>query len=208
MVIENTSPDLSKFARQLSLPGMRQEQQQKLLQASILIVGSADQASMVAAMCQTAGVGKVNIVESFDAHHIEELFASQQVIVDALRNWQDKLLASDTCMRLRKPFVHAAASAFHLQIYTMIPGKSACLRCLLSHTGQEDLAGQILNAANFDAVTAILAALQTAEVVKLLSGLGVVPAEALLQFDAFRREFTSISGLSARLDCPDCQPRR
>ena len=66
---------------------------------------------------------------TFDAQQAELLIAEVDLVIDCLENWQNKLVVSDVCMHLRKPLIHAGGSGMRFQLYTMRPGKSACLRC-------------------------------------------------------------------------------
>lgn len=142
--------------------------------------------------------------QHFDAHNAEGILPQYEVVVDGLSNWQDKLLASDICMRMRMPLIHAGCLGFRLQIYSMLPGKSACLRCIFSQIGMEDLIHLSANQECFGPTLGLAGAFQATAVIKLIANLGIVPSDQLIQFDALRNELSAILDLSARSDCPDC----
>lgn len=155
-----------------------------------------------------AGIKVQTQHERFSSHNAERLARSGDIIVDAMGNWQDKLSASDICMQLGKTLVHAGMRAFEFQVYTMIPGKSACLRCMFADTGIED----IVSAAHgprgvLGPVAGMAGSFQAIEVIKLICGLGTTPGSNLIKFDALRRYVQQITELSPRPGCPDCDRR-
>jgi len=142
----------------------------------------------------------------FDAHFAEELINDVTMVVDCLENWQDKLLASDVCMHLRKTLIHAGASGngMRFQIYAMRPGKSACLRCAFPLAGIDDVPLIPENNEQFEPIVAMVAAMQSLEAIKIMSRLGVSQGNELLKFDGLSGEFEIIRGLDPQHGCPDC----
>jgi adenylyltransferase/sulfurtransferase len=146
--------------------------------------------------------------ERFSTHNAERLARSGEIIVDAMGNWQDKLSASDICMQLGKTLVHAGIRAFEFQIYTMIPGKSACLRCMFADTGIEDIVSAARGPkAVLGPLAGVAGSFQAVEVIKLICGLGATPGSNLIKFDALRRYVQQVTELSPRPGCPDCDRR-
>ncbi len=143
--------------------------QMKLISSTVLILGIRWTGRLVAQHLAETGVGKIFLIDenpklladaanaiqnssaksrdseiisrawSFEANRAEQIVADADVVIDAVDNWQQKLLASDVCMHLRKPLIHAGGSGFRFQIYTMLPGKSACLRCAFPAAGIDDV---------------------------------------------------------------------
>jgi adenylyltransferase/sulfurtransferase len=142
----------------------------------------------------------------FDAHFAEELIADVTLVVDCLANWQDKLLASDVCMQLRKTLIHAGPSGngMRFQIYAMRPGKSACLRCAFPLAGIDDVPLIPESNEQFEPIVAMVAAMQSLEAIKIMSRLGVSQGNELLKFDGLSGEFEIIRGLDPQHGCPDC----
>ena len=141
---------------------------------------------------------------TFDAHLAEQLIGNVDIVIDCLDNWQDKLLASDVCMHLRKTLIHAGGSGMRFQLYAMRPGKSACLRCAFPLAGIDDVPLIPETGARFETIEAMVAAMQSLEAIKILSRLGVSQGNELLKFDGLSGEFEIIRGLDPRHDCPDC----
>jgi molybdopterin-synthase adenylyltransferase len=140
----------------------------------------------------------------FDAHTAEEIAAQFEIVMDDLDDWQDKLLASDACMKKDKPLVHLGLMGFNFQVFTMFPGRSACLRCVLGELGMEDVPADVSTRQSFGPVIAMGASFQVTEAIKVIGKLGVTQANELTQFDGLRRTFSTRQGLTPTIDCPDC----
>jgi molybdopterin/thiamine biosynthesis adenylyltransferase len=144
------------------------------------------------------------IAGSFNAHTAEEIVRGYDLAVDGLGDWQDKLIASDVCMQLGRPLVHAGISGFSFQLFTMVPGKSACLRCVLSQVGAEDLPPAEAQKARFSPLCGMAGSFQALEAIKLIARTGASAADELIRFDGVRRTFHAWPGLTPQKDCPDC----
>lgn len=220
---------LERYKNQLALPAMSQEAQLKLLSGAVLILGLDGTGSSVAKHLAKSGVGRIGLVDSkgkcdsalnevgnlnpdvqvaghsvdFDAHNAESIVGEYDVIVDSLSDWQSKLLASDVSMHLDKSLVHGGLFGFSCQVYALVPGRSACLRCVLPLVGLEDVPMEKLSA-DFAPTVEVAAAMQASAVIRLIAGLGGIGGGSLIQFDARTLEISVIRELSARADCPDC----
>lgn len=144
--------------------------------------------------------------QKFDAHNAEQLLGGVDAVIDGLTNWQDKLLASDVCMQLKTPFVHAGLNGLDAQVFCMIPSRSACLRCVFAKLGLEDFA--TMNNAHgqpqFGSLSAITGSLQALECIKLLGDIGTISPSRLMKIDGLRGDMLDIRELTPRTDCPDC----
>lgn len=218
-----------RYKNQLSLPAMNEQAQLKLLAGSALILGLDGCGASVAKHLAAAGVGKIGLVDqdnrltanvdslinvnpdvrikahdlNFDSHNADSVIREYDVIVDCLADWQGKLLASDVAMHLDKPLVHVGLFGISCQVFTMMPGRSACLRCALPLVGLEDVPMEKLNA-DFAPTVAVAAAMQASAVIRLIAGLGGIGGSTLIQFDALTLETSAVRELLARPDCPDC----
>lgn len=145
-----------------------------------------------------------NCFYRFDTHNAEKLLEDADLVVEALDNWQDKLLASDSCMNLNKALIHSGLMAFSFHVFSMIPGRSACLRCVFSRLGLEDFPPEGFNLGVLGAVASLAGSFQAAEAIKLITQLGTISGNHLLRFDVLRSEFDDMTELIGRSDCPDC----
>lgn len=145
-----------------------------------------------------------NCFYKFDAHNADKHLEESDIAAEALDNWQDKLLASDCCMHTRRPLIHSGLMMFSFHVFCMIPGRSACLRCVFARLGLEDFPPEGFNHGVLGAVASLAGAFQAAEAIKLITQLGTISGNHLLRFDVLRSEFDDMTELVGRSDCPDC----
>jgi molybdopterin/thiamine biosynthesis adenylyltransferase len=136
--------------------------------------------------------------------NIEKQIGPAEIIIDTLSDWQKKLTLSDISMEYEKVVVHSGITGFRFQIYTMIPGKSACLRCALPLAGIDQVPLKPTNNFSISAVMELVDAWLSLEAIKYLSKIGIIQGNEMFKFDCLSGEFEVIRGLDANIDCPDC----
>ncbi|MBA3993541.1 MAG: hypothetical protein C0469_08440 [Cyanobacteria bacterium DS2.3.42] len=239
LTISLTEDQKKKYRKQLAMPGMTTDCQARLMKARILILGASETAFVCADHLMRLGAGHLELAgashydlhllaerldalhpapadthvgvseQTFDAHDSEQLITSFDVVVDGLSDWQLKLVASDACMHLSKPLVHVGGEGFRYQLYTMRPGRSACLRCVFPRIGIDDFPKTPDEDALFPPVQGVLGSLQAIEAAKLAANFGASQGNELFKFDFLSGEMEMITGLDSVSDCPDCRkPRR
>ncbi len=142
-------------------------------------------------------------VERLTADNARDVFAPYDLILDATDNFASKYLINDVCAAMKKPFVHAGISGFCGQILTVLPGKSACLRCVFPEP--PPLAGpEAAPAAGpLGAIPGVLGSLQAVETIKFLTGVGALLTDTLLTYDGLEAEFRPVHA-NRNPACPAC----
>lgn len=125
----------------------------------------------------------------FDAVNARKLVADYEVVLDATDDIGTKYLINDTCVENGTPFVHAAVNCYGGNVMTVVPG-SACLRCVFPEAVKQKDSSEY---GVFGAVPGIAGAVQAAEVVKLIAGVGEPLVNRLMSFDALAMKFNVIS---------------
>ena len=141
--------------------------------------------------------------EHLTADNARDLFAPYDVILDCTDNFAAKYLINDVCVAMKKPFVHAGISGFCGQLMTVLPGKSACLRCLFPAPPPLAAPESAPTAGPLGAIPGVVGSLQAVEAIKFLSGVGALLTDVLLTYDGLEVEFRPIH---AKRDpaCPAC----
>lgn len=125
----------------------------------------------------------------FDAVNARKLVAYYDVVLDATDDIGTKYLINDTCVENGTPFVHAAVNCYGGNVMTVVPG-SACLRCVFPEAVKQKDSSEY---GVFGAVPGIAGAVQAAEVVKLIAGVGEPLVNRMMSFDALAMKFNVIS---------------
>lgn len=125
----------------------------------------------------------------FDAVNARKLVADYEVVLDATDDIGTKYLINDTCVENGTPFVYAAVNCYGGNVMTVVPG-SACLRCVFPEAVKQKDSSEY---GVFGAVPGIAGAVQAAEVVKLIAGVGEPLVNRMMSFDALAMKFNVIS---------------
>ena len=123
------------------------------------------------------------------AENAPGLFKDYDFIIDATDNFESKFLIAGACHAVGKPYSHAGILKFIGQTMTVIPGQTACLRCVFDELppgNKEPPQGPL------GVVPGVIGTIQATEAIKYLLGLGALLTNRLLTYDALRLEFRSV----------------
>ncbi len=131
------------------------------------------------------------------------LLKDVDVLVDATDNFDVRFFMNDLAQKYGIPWVYGSCVGSYGATYTIVPGKTPCLHCLLKvmpHTGMTcDTVGII------SPTVQIVAAYQVAEVLKLLVGDEKALRKSYLTFDVWQNQHYEINVDKIRQsDCPSC----
>lgn len=138
--------------------------------------------------------------------NITSVIAPYDFILDCTDRFETKLLINDACVLEGKPYSHAGAVRFEGQALTYVPGKGACLRCVLGGVPAE--AEYCSQAGVLGAVPGMLGCVQATEAVKYLLGVGELLVGRVLHIDGLSMRIRTVGLEGAREDCPVCGKRR
>lgn len=130
----------------------------------------------------------------FDNDNAAELAEGYDFIVDGSDNFDTKFLVNDVAIRLGIAFSHAGIVRLQGQTMTVIPGKTACYRCLFQAPPPAE---EILNCQQsgiLGAVAGTLGTIQATEAIKYIAGFeeGLI-TDRLLVYDAKLMKFHSVA---------------
>jgi molybdopterin/thiamine biosynthesis adenylyltransferase len=149
-------------------------------------------------------VNVVALVERADAARLAELVAAADVVLDCTDNFTTRHAINRACVAAKVPLVSGAAIRFdgQVSVFDARDANAPCYACLFPPDGQFDE----INCATmgvFAPLVGIIGAMQAAEALKLVAGIGVSLAGRLLLFDGRHAEWTSI-GVARDPACKVC----
>lgn len=126
-------------------------------------------------------------------HNAPELFRQYDFIVDGSDNFPTKFLVNDVAVSLGKPYSHAGIVRLQGQTMTIIPGKSACYRCLFKAPPPPEEILSCQQAGILGAVAGTIGSIQATEAIKYLVGFeeGLL-LDRLLTYDAKMMKFHTV----------------
>ena len=130
---------------------------------------------------------KINVIEHnirIDTGNIEKIIADYDVIADCSDNFGTKYLINDTCVKLKKSFVHGAVSRFTGQLFTVKNGNAPCLRCLFKYPPTKEVEFTCHGTGIIGSVAGIIGSLQATEIIKCLLEKGELLTGRLLVIEA------------------------
>ena len=137
------------------------------------------------------------IAEKIDEDNASELVGGSDLIVDAMDNFRARYLLNKVAIARNLLLFHGAVHGFVGQATTIIPGETACIRCIFPNDPQEGFFPII------GATCGVVASIQVTEVLKYISRTGILAANRLLHWDGAT---TTISEIPVERDpgCVDC----
>lgn len=142
-----------------------------------------------------------------DSTSAREVLRTASVVVDAVDRAATKFLLNEVAVALRVPLVHGGAVGWSGQAMTILPGTSACLRCLFPNAAEtSDEEPTCADSGVISGLPAMIGAIQAAEVLRLLSpGLSPRLVGRLHTID-LRRGRTRQLIVTRDTGCPACGP--
>lgn len=231
-----TKDQIARYSRQLILPQVGVAGQQRLQQASVLLIGAGGLGCPAALYLAAAGVGRLGLVDAdavslsnlhrqilhttadlgrskvesakaklealnptiavtahharFDAATAQALVPAYDLVVDGSDNAVTRYLVNDACVLLRKPLIYGGVVQFRGQLMTIVPGQSACFRCVFPEPPQGLLDCQ--NAGVLGATAGVIGTLMAQEALKWLLAIGQPLRDQLLVLDALNAAFRTV----------------
>ena len=137
------------------------------------------------------------------AANILDIIGDYDFVVDATDNFAAKFLINDACILAGKPYSHGGILRYAGQTMTVIPGQSACYRCIFPEPPPPEDSLACSRAGVIGILPGVIGSLQATETIKFLLGTGELLAGRLLTYDLLKLSFREIR---TRRDprCPVC----
>ena len=136
--------------------------------------------------------------------NIEQLLKDCDVVLDGTDNFATRYLINDACVKHNVNWIYGAAVGSYGVSMTIRPHETACLRCVFEEAPPAASAPTCDTAGVIMPIISVVAAVQVAEALKLLTGNDDALHRSLMQFDVWRNEWRKINPGPPSPECPTC----
>jgi molybdopterin-synthase adenylyltransferase len=118
-----------------------------------------------------------------DRFNVDRMVSDVDVVIDGTDNFATRFLLNDACLAVGRPWIFAGVVRAEAQAAVILPGRTACLRCLLADVPPACVDPNCRQAGVLGMTVAAVAAFQAMEAVKLLAGRFDAVNPWLVKFD-------------------------
>ncbi|OIP28195.1 MAG: adenylyltransferase [Chloroflexi bacterium CG_4_10_14_0_8_um_filter_46_9] len=137
------------------------------------------------------------ISETIEENNVLELVGDFDLIVDAMDNFHTRYLLNRTAIVKNIPFFYGAINGLYGQATTIIPGKTACLRCIFPEPPLS------MTFPVVGATCGVIGCIQVTEIVKYIVKMGSSLENRLLLWDGLNAKIDEIE-IERNPSCEDC----
>lgn len=138
------------------------------------------------------------LFEKIIEDNVRNIIKEADVVIDGMDNLEGRFAVNFGCVSEGVPFIHGGISGLRGEITTIVPGKTPCFACifpiLLPKQGVIPV---------FGVTPALIATLQVAETIKLLTGLGNLLLGKMLYVNGVTMHF-AVQNLAKDPTCRVC----
>jgi len=153
-----------------------------------------------------SGVEVRGIVADVTASNIDSLLNGADVILDGTDNFDTRYLINDYAVSRGIPWIYGAAVGSYGLVMPVIPGVTACLRCVYPEQ-PEGAQPTCETAGVLNVIVSVIASLQAADALKILSGQAGRVQPRITTVDVWDGGIRQIAAPERDPDCPTCGRR-
>jgi molybdopterin/thiamine biosynthesis adenylyltransferase len=125
----------------------------------------------------------------FDESNGEQILAGHDIVIDALDNIKTRLILAEICQKLAIPLVHGSIAGWYGQVTSIFPGDTTMAKIYQNVKADKGIEADL---GNLPFCASLVASLQCAECIKILTGRGEVLKGKMLRIDLRDNEFIEI----------------
>ena len=138
---------------------------------------------------------------ALDESNAARLVAAHDFVIDATDSPTAKFLINDTCIAARKPFAYGGVIGMTGQAMTVIPGETACLRCVFENPPDEDEIQSCREAGIVGPVAGAIGSMQASEAMRASRAQTLLLSGKILTYDAASPARVRITEVNPRPGC-------
>lgn len=141
--------------------------------------------------------------DRFTAGNAMELIAPYDILIDGTDSFPSKFLINDAAIFSGKPLIHGGILRFDGQVFTILPKKSTCYRCIFKEPPPPGSVPSCQEAGVLGVLAGVIGTIQATEALKLILGIGELLTNRILTYDAKETRFREIR-VRQNPKCPVC----
>jgi molybdopterin/thiamine biosynthesis adenylyltransferase len=153
-----------------------------------------------------SGIKVRGIIADLTASNVAELLDGAGVILDGTDNFDTRYLINDFAVSRGIPWIYGAAVGSYGLTMPVIPGRTACLRCVYPEP-PGGVQPTCETAGVLNPIISAIASLQVADALKILSGRAELVHARITTVDVWQGGIRQIEGPPRDPDCPTCGRR-
>ena len=144
------------------------------------------------------------IVEDLNSVSASRLLEGADVILDAADNFDTRYLINDYAVATGTPWVYGACVASYGMTFAVLPGDTPCLRCVFPDIPPGGAAASCDTAGVLGPIVGVVASLQVAQALKILSGQPQLVDRRMAVVDVWSNELETVELPVRDPLCPCC----
>ena len=138
------------------------------------------------------------LTEKLDKENIKQYLSGVDIIIDALDNFETRLILNEAAVAGKIPFIYGGINGFVGMTTTIIPYESPCLACIFPNSPPAEEKFPVLGT-----TPAVIGSIESTEAIKHIVGLGENLVGRLLIYNGEDMRFNEVS-IERNPDCPVC----
>jgi len=147
------------------------------------------------------------VVDDLNAASIGRLLDGFDLILDATDNFDARFLLNDYAVKNGRPWIYGACVGSYGLTFPILPDETACLRCVFESAPPPGLSPTCDTAGVLGPIVGLIASLQAAEAMKILSGRRDCVTRKMAVLDVWEGRQDLVDLPPRDPDCPCCAKR-
>lgn len=132
----------------------------------------------------------------------EEIVKGFDLVIDALDSVDARYALNDACIKHNIPLIYAGALGMLGSVTTIIPNKTACLRCLFPALNEDEMPACSTEGVH-PSILYLVGGIQVSEAVKIVTGQQPTLVNKLMYVDLNELSFDKVQ-IARQDECPSC----
>src|SRR5918992_461986 len=211
---EITREDMQRYSRQIMLEEIGFTGMEKLRNAHVSVIGVGGIGNPVVTQLTAMGIGKLKIIDrdviEISNLHRQHLYTEEDIgkvkVEAALDSIEARYALNDACIKQNIPLIYAGALGMVGSVCTILPNKTACLRCMFPALEEDEMPTCSTEGVH-PSILYLVGGIQVSEAVKMIIGQQPSLANTLLYVDLTDLSFEKIQ-MSRYDGCPSCGSKK